>query len=335
MRTVPDGRGTVAEQGRLLVALYGPTSSGKTRLSVELAERARKAMGRDMVIISADSRQVYRYLDIGTSKTRADEMHGIPHEMISVTEPVRKFELEDYVTLARRHIEAAWTDGKVPFVVGGTGIYVKALLEGWDVASSGANRDALRRDFPRGMTSDAYAMLRRLDRGTAARVHPNNYEAIINALATATAPQSDRAPAAPRTVVLGLNPPQQLLDERVEQTFDRQVGRGLFDEILALNARYDLDQEMRAALRQGRDSQNQVLHTHGYREYYEVAVRRGKPVARLTDADRAEVRTQVLEHIRGYTRRQLTFLRKLPHIRHVRTAAEAMAVWSKGRPRDR
>ncbi len=314
---------------QLLVALYGPTSSGKTRLSVELAERARKAMGRDMVVISADSRQVYRYMDIGTSKTRPDEMHGIAHEMVSVADPARKYELEEYVTQARQHIEAAWIAGRVPFVVGGTGVYVKALLEGWDVAGSGAARDALRRDFPRGMTSDAYAMLRRLDRGVAARVHPNNYEAIINALATATAPRPDRAPTALQTVVLGLNPPQQVLDERVEQTFDRQVDRGLFDEILALNARYDLDQEMRAALREGRDSPNQVLHTHGYREYFEVAVRRGKPVARLTEADLAEVRTQVLEHIRAYTRRQLTFLRKLPHVRYVRTAADAMAVWSR------
>src|ERR1700755_415900 len=108
---------------KLLLALYGPTSSGKTKLSVEFARR----LGREVVVISADSRQVYRYLDIGTSKTTPKEMQGIPHRMISVADPVRKFELEDYVRKAGQHIQDAFAAGQVPFIVGGTGVYVKAL----------------------------------------------------------------------------------------------------------------------------------------------------------------------------------------------------------------
>ena len=97
------------------------------------------------MVISADSRQVYRYLDIGTSKTTAAEMRGIRHEMLDVTEPVRKLELEEYVRLASAHVADCHARGAVPFVVGGTGVYVRALLEGWAVDRVGAARAALRR----------------------------------------------------------------------------------------------------------------------------------------------------------------------------------------------
>ena len=100
--------------GSLLVALYGPTSSGKTKLSVDVAERLRKSPLGEAVIISADSRQVYRYLDIGTSKTTPAEMRGVPHEMISVADPVRKFELEDYLRQARQHIQDAFVGHALP-----------------------------------------------------------------------------------------------------------------------------------------------------------------------------------------------------------------------------
>src|SRR6266581_1926720 len=96
------------DEGRLLVSLYGPTSSGKTALSIDLADRIERELGRRVVVISADSRQVYRYMDIGTSKTTAAEMRGIQHEMIDVVEPVRKLELEEHTRLARQHISRAF-----------------------------------------------------------------------------------------------------------------------------------------------------------------------------------------------------------------------------------
>ena len=90
--------------------------------------------------------------------------------------------------------------------------------------------------------------------------------------------------------------------------------RGLYEEILELNHRYDLDREIR---RRGADSENQVLHTHGYREYFEVALERGRLVDELTRPDMAEVRGRVVDHIRRYTRRQRSWLRKLPDVRMV------------------
>lgn len=321
----------VAERGgaRLLAALYGPTSAGKTALAVDVARRVERDLGRRMVVISADSRQVYRHMDMGTSKTIPAEMRGIQHEMIDVAEPARKLELEEYTRLARRHITAAFADQAVPFIVGGTGIYVSALLEGWQVDHVGAARASLRRDFPRSMVGDAYAMLRRLSRDSAAKVHPNNYEAIINALAVlmAAAPPTSQAKRdGPATVVLGIDPGLEALDRRVARTYAEQVRHGLFAEIEDLNARYGLDAEIR---RHSRDSPNQVLHTHGYREYFELALERGKPVANLTEQELAEVGSHVVEHVRRHTRRQRGWFDKLPIARFVSSAGQAFSVIAK------
>jgi len=322
------GRSAVPGQGRsrVIAALYGPTSSGKTALSVQLARRIEQDLGRQVVIVSADSRQVYRHMDIGTSKTTAAQMQGIQHEMLDVAEPVRKFELEDYVRLARGHIDDTFAAGAVPLVVGGTGVYVSALLDGWEVDSTGAARTALRRDFPPSMADDAYAMLRRLDRGAADRVHPRNYEAVMNTLAAIMAadrPAGDPAPGGPARVVLALDPGLWAVNQRVVRTYDDQVRHGLFDEIKSLNARYDLDRDIRM---HGRASTNQVLHTHGYREYFEVALEHGKPVGRLTEPELADVRGLVIDHIRRYTRRQRSWLSKLTGHQLISSADEAFAL---------
>jgi tRNA dimethylallyltransferase len=308
---------------RLLAALYGPTSSGKTAMCVEIAGRLERGHGRKVVIISADSRQVYRYMDIGTSKTTPEQMRGIRHEMLDVADPVRKFELEEYARLARGHIRDALAIDEVPFVVGGTGVYIKALLDGWELDQVGAARSSLSRDFPPSMAEDAHAMLRRLDRRAAARVHPHNYTAVINALAARMASEDrvtrpERVGLAP--VMLGLDPGPRALAKRVACTYDDQLRRGLFGEVLDLNDRYQLDTEMR---RRGRGHPNQVLHTHGYREYFQVAAEHGKNVADLTEVEHAEVGEQVVRHIRDYTGRQRTWFSKLPAVHMVDSPSQA------------
>ena len=305
---------------RPLVALYGPTSSGKTRVSVELCLRLAREVGRAPVVISADSRQVYRYMDIGTSKTATTEMCGIRHEMISIADPTRKYELESYIAAARRHIEDCWAGGALPIMVGGTAVYVRSLIEGWYVLHSSALRTSLRRDFPRSMATDAYATLRRLAPTSAARVHPNNYEGIINALATVVSGSDSRERASRRSLVLGLAPSARELDCRVARTFDTQMAHGLFEEVLDLVCHYHLEDELR---RRGHDSPNQVLRTHGYREFVEVAVECGKVVHSLTSADIALVRERALAHIRSYARRQCGALRRMREAQLIHSADEA------------
>lgn len=307
---------------RLLVALYGPTSAGKTKVSVDLCLRIRDELGLEPMVVSADSRQVYRYMDIGTSKTTPEEMRGIPHTMLDVTEPVRKLELETFVAEARRHMDACWAGGGVPVVVGGTSVYVRSLLEGWEVDAVAEARNALRRDFPRSMAADAYEVLARLDPKAAAKIHANNYDAVVNALARAMGNDPDRAgvsvPA--RQVVLGVDRPAGEIDRRVAETYDDQVRRGLRDEVLGLNERYDLESQYR---RSGQKTPNQVVHTHGYTEWFDVALERAKPVETLTAAEQADVRERVVERIRTHTRRQRAAFPKLEGIKMVRGAADA------------
>lgn len=307
---------------RLLVAVYGPTSAGKTKVSVELCLRLRDELGLTPLVVSADSRQVYRYMDIGTSKTTPEEMRGIPHTMLDVTEPVRKLELEAYVAEARRQMDVCWADGGVPVVVGGTSVYVRSLLEGWEVDAVAEARSALRRDFPRSMAEDAYEVLARLDRNAAAKVHANNYDGVINALAHAMGNDPDRAVASvpTRQVVLGVDRPAADIDRRVAETYDEQVRRGLRDEVLGLDERYELEPQYR---RLGKKAPNQVVHTHGYSEWFDVALDRGKPVEKLTAADQDEVRDRVVERIRAHTRRQRSAFPKLTGMKMVRGAKDA------------
>ena len=309
---------------RLLIALYGPTSAGKTGVSIDLGLRIRDELGLEPTVVSADSRQVYRYMDIGTSKTTPEEMRGIPHTMIDVTEPVRKLELETFVAEARQHMDACWASGGVPMIVGGTSVYVRSLLEGGEVDAVAEARNAIRRDFPRSMAEDAYAVLDRLDPKAAGKIHANNYDAIVNALAHAMGNDPDRAgtSVAARPVVLGVDRPAADIDRRVAATYDEQVRRGLRDEVLGLDERYDVLAQYR---RLGQKSPNQVVHTHGYTEWFDVALDRGKPVDSLGEADLAEVRERVVERIRVHTRRQRSAIPKLTGVKMVRGAADAFA----------
>jgi tRNA dimethylallyltransferase len=309
---------------RLLVALYGPTSAGKTAVSVDLCLRIRDELGLEPIVVSADSRQVYRYMDIGTSKTTPEEMRGIRHTMIDVTEPVRKLELETFVAEARQHMDASWASGGVPVIVGGTSVYVRSLLEGWEVDAVAEARNAVRRDFPRSMAEDAYAVLDRLDPKAAGKIHANNYNAIVNALAHAMGNDPDHAesPVAARQVVLAVDRPATDIDRRVAATYDEQVRRGLRDEILGLDERYDVLAQYR---RLGQKTPNQVVHTHGYTEWFDVALERGRPVENLTAEDLAEVRDRVVERIRTHTRRQRAAIPKLTGIKPVRGANDAFA----------
>jgi tRNA dimethylallyltransferase len=306
---------------RLLVALYGPTSAGKTAVSVELCLRIQDELGLPTMVVSADSRQVYRYMDIGTSKTTPEEMRGIPHTMIDVTEPVRKLELETFVSQARGHMEETWSAGGVPVIVGGTSVYVRSLLEGWEVDAVAEARNAIRRDFPRSMAEDAYAVLARLDPKAAGKIHENNYDAIVNALARAMGNDPERAVApATRQVVLSVDRTAAEIDQRVAATYDHQVERGLRDEVLGLDERYDVLSQYR---RLGQKSPNQVVHTHGYTEWFDVALDRGKAVENLNADDLVEVRKRVVERILTHTRRQRAAIPKLTGVRPARNANDA------------
>jgi tRNA dimethylallyltransferase len=304
------------------VAIYGPTSSGKTALSLEVCEAASER-GLRPVVLNADSRQVYAGMDIGTSKIKPSEMRGFEHRLLDVAEPSSKLSLEAYAQMARDELASlAASEDALPVLVGGTGVYVQSVVDGWDLTGTGALRRSLERDFPRSDVKGAYQVLARLAPEVARRVHPGNYEAILNALVRHMAGQAGNQVATPFAfTVYGLDRGEAETDRRIETTLDAQIRDGLLDEIAELDRRYRLIEQAR---RPGRRP-NVASQTHGYREFIRVAALTGQAIAELDDAGVAAARAEALGHIRAYSRRQRSWFRKLgaSRVDH-RSAAKAL-----------
>lgn len=293
---------------RPAVAIYGPTSSGKTALSLDVCEAA-AGRGLHPVVLNADSRQVYAGLDIGTSKIRPSEMRGFEHRLLDVAEPSSKLSLEAYAQLARDELASlAASEDALPILVGGTGVYVQALLQEWDLTGTGALRRSLERDFPSSDVEGAYHVLARLAPEVARRVHPGNYEAILNALVRRMAGEEGDQAATPFAfAVYGIDRGEAETDRRIEATVDAQIREGLLEEIAELDRRYRLVDQARRPGRQ----RNVALETHGYREFIRAAASTGKAIAALGGADLAGARAEALGHIWAYSRRQRSWFRKL------------------------
>ena len=293
---------------RRAVAIYGPTSSGKTALSLDVCDAASER-GLRPVVLNADSRQVYVGMDIGTSKIKPSQMRGFEHRLLDLAEPSSKLSLEAYAQMARDELASLAASGNaLPVLVGGTGVYVQSVLDGWDLTGTGTLRRSLERDFPRGDVEGAYHVLARLAPEVARRVHPGNYEAILNTLVRRMPGHAGSKVAMPFAfAVYGLDRGKAETDRRIEMTLDAQIRDGLLAEIAELDRRYRLVEQAR---RPGR-RRNVALQTHGYREFVRVAASTGKAIAELDGAGFAAARTEALGHIWAYSRRQRSWFRKL------------------------
>lgn len=221
-----------------LVCVVGPTATGKTALAVALAER----LGGE--IINADSRQVYRYLDIGTAKPTADEQARVPHHLIDVADPDEQVSLGWFLDLAHAALREIRTRGRVPFLVGGTGQWVRAYLENWDVPRVPPNPE-LRARLGARLTTDGvqslYADLMARDPVAAARIDAKNPRRVMRALEIATGGANAdigepiREPLG-SVVVLGIRMARDVLDQRISERVDAMFAAGLVDEVRALLA---------------------------------------------------------------------------------------------------
>jgi tRNA dimethylallyltransferase len=217
----------------------------------------------------------------------------------------------------------AASEDALPVLVGGTGVYLQSVLDGWDLTGTGTLRRSIERDFPRSDVKSAYHMLARLAPEAARRVHPSNYEAILNALARRMAGDAGDEVAAPFAfAVYGLDPGETETGRRIEATLDAQIRDGLLTEITELGRRYRL---VKQARRPGRRS-NVALETQWYREFVRVAAPTGKAIAELDGADLAAARAEALGHIRAYLRRQRSWFRKLDASRVGRRSAAKIMV---------
>ena len=164
---------------RPMVILTGPTAVGKTALSIELAKKINGA------IISADSMQVYKYMDIGSAKIRPEEMDGVRHYMIDEFEPEEEFHVVKFVEKAKEYLEQIYSEGKIPIIVGGTGFYIQALLYDIDFTEQECDekyRKELEQLAEEKGAEYLHEMLRQVDPASAEAIHANNRKRVIRAL---------------------------------------------------------------------------------------------------------------------------------------------------------
>ncbi len=222
---------------RRLLAIVGPTATGKTEAAILVAEAL------DGEIISADSMQVYRGMDIGTAKPTAEQRAQVPHHLIDIIAPDEPFSVADYRDRADAALNDIWGRGRQPVLVGGSGLYVRAVLDEMDFSYVPPDRELRRR-----LTEEARAKglpalhesLTKADPEAAARIHPNDEKRIIRALEVAQArgprPRQVDQPRATRynTVQFGLALARDELYRRIEARVDAMLAAGLVEEVRGL-----------------------------------------------------------------------------------------------------
>ncbi|HJX39725.1 MAG TPA: tRNA (adenosine(37)-N6)-dimethylallyltransferase MiaA [Anaerolineae bacterium] len=220
-----------------LVTIVGPTGVGKTRLSIALC---RAVAGE---IVSADSRQVYKGMDIGTDKPTPEQRSLVPHHLVDIVSPDEEFTLAQYQRLAYLAIDDIVHREKVPFLVGGTGLYNRAVLEGFVIPRVEPDprlRQSLRQQAESEGGESLHARLQRVDPAAAANIHPRNVRRVIRALEvyeTLGEPISalrNHKPPSYRVLKVGLTMERKRLYQEIDDRVDRMVERGLMAEVQGL-----------------------------------------------------------------------------------------------------
>lgn len=223
-----------------MVILTGPTAVGKTALSIELAKRINGA------VISADSMQVYKHMDIGSAKILPEEMQGIPHYMIDELEPEEEFHVVRFVEMAKKYLAEIYAAGKIPIIAGGTGFYIQALLydiDFTDQKSDEAYRSRLETLAKEQGREKLHEMLREVDPASAESIHANNMKRVIRALEfyhltgkrISEHNEQERKKSSPYNFAyFVLTDDRAKLYERIDKRVDHMIGQGLVDEVQKL-----------------------------------------------------------------------------------------------------
>ena len=283
-----------ATPGHPLVAIAGPTGSGKSELALRLAEE----LGGE--VIGCDSLQIYRYFDIGTAKLTMGERRGIPHHMLDVADPDEQFSAGEYARRGRELLAGISARGRLPVVVGGTGFYLRALLDGLFPGPS--RNEALRARLSRRESrkpGSLHRLLGRFDPLAAGRIHPRDSHKLIRALevclltrgsiTSAFAAGRDRLEGF-RVLKIAVDPPREALYARLDERCRRMFNGGLIDEV-------------RRILLLGFSPEVKPLESHGYRQALQYL--RGE-----LSLDEAVLHAQ--RNTRRYAKRQWTWFRQEP-----------------------
>jgi len=220
-----------------VIVIIGPTASGKTKISIELAKRINGE------IISADSMQIYKYMDIGTAKASAEEMDGIKHYLIDEVYPDEEFSVARFKELAQKYIDEILKKGKIPIVVGGTGLYIDSLIYNINFSETVCDwsfREQLKKEAEEKGNEYLHNMLREVDPKAAEKIHPNNVKRVIRALevhkfsgVTISQQQEESRKEPPKYnfIIFGLRMNRDTLYERINRRVDKMLEMGLVDEV--------------------------------------------------------------------------------------------------------
>jgi tRNA dimethylallyltransferase len=221
-----------------LIILTGPTAVGKTELSINIAKSL------NCEIISADSMQVYKYMDVGTAKITHDEMQGVKHYLIDEVEPDFEFSVAEFQQRSKKYIKEIYIKDKLPLITGGTGLYLNSLIYNMDFAKSDANneiREKLNNEPEEFGTIYLHNKLKELDIQAASRIHPNNTKRIIRALEVCyQGKQMDdfsqdlKYNPEYKPIIIVLNRDRQHLYDRINRRVDIMIENGLIDEVKKL-----------------------------------------------------------------------------------------------------
>lgn len=282
-----------------VIVIVGPTASGKTKLSIELAKRL------DGEIISADSMQVYKYMDIGTAKPKADEMQGIKHYLVDEILPNQEFNVVRFKELAEKYLEEIIEKDKQPVIAGGTGLYISSLVNNINFSETECDwelRKQLSSEAEQKGPGYIYEKLKQVDPQAAEAIHPNNVKRVIRALEVFLQTQkpisyhnekSREIPPKYKYIMLGLTMERDKLYDRINKRVDMMLENGLVNEVRRL---VDL----------GFSDSITSMQGIGYKEilYY------------LRNEISLEEATELIKQdSRRYAKRQLTWFRRINEIK--------------------
>lgn len=272
-----------------VIVVIGPTSVGKTKMGVALAK---KLNGE---VISGDSMQVYRQMDIGTAKVTIEEMEGVTHHCIDILDPKDQYSVHDFQQTVRKQITEITNRGHVPIIVGGTGLYIKAALYDYTFSEMENNHDEINKKYKDYTNEQLYAHLKQIDEESAKILHFNNRRRVLRAIEIyeQTGQKKSEMINEQEHICLydayfvGLTLPRELLYESINLRVDLMMKNGL-------------QGEMESLIKQGLTRENQSMKAIGYKEWFDYF--EGK-------CDLNEVSENIKKHSRQYAKRQYTWFK--------------------------
>ncbi len=267
-----------------IVIILGPTAIGKSSLGVSLA----KKFGGE--IVSADSVQIYQGLNVGSGKVTEEEMQGIKHHCIDILPPENEFSVFDFVELTKKKIGEISARGKLPIIVGGTGLYVKALVEGFDFGSSKKD-ESFREELEKFSFDELFVKLQHQAPQMAEKIEKNNKKRVIRALEIAKfgVVPTKKAECDYDVFLICLEMERDALYQRINSRTEKMFENGLIEEVDDL-------------MKKGLDENNQSMRAIGYKEVVDFL---------KGNCDKQKTISLVCQHARNYAKRQITFFKSL------------------------